>query len=384
MRALRLGVYTDYSYRRHPDGLYTDRAFIVFLAGVARNVERLVLLGQMRPDLPGAHYRVPAEIDFRPLPTYPSLVHAAALPAMARSLRAFWRTLDDVDAVWLLGPHPLAIAYALIALLRHTPVALGVRQDFPVYVRSRHPGRRAVHLAGDLLERAYRLLARRCPTVVVGPELARHYRRAGRLLPISVSLVSRADLTSVEAVLAREPGRRPLTAVSVGRLETEKNPLMLADVAARLGDDWRLVICGEGPLEDELRARIDSLGVADRVDLRGYLPLDGGLMDLYRSADALLHVSWTEGVPQVLLEAFAAGTPVVATAVGGVAEAVGEAALLIPPGDPDAAARALGRLASEPGLSARLAERGLERVRTRTLEAESARVAAFLTGVNSQ
>ena len=125
---------------------------------------------------------------------------------------------------------------------------------------------------------------------------------------------------------------------------------MLADVAARLGDDWRLIVCGEGPLEDELRARIDALGVADRVELRGYLPLDGGLMDLYRSADAFLHVSWTEGVPQVLLEAFAAGTPVVATAVGGVPEAVGEAALLIPPGDPDAAARALGRLASEPGL----------------------------------
>ena len=53
--------------------------------------------------------------------------------------------------------------------------------------------------------------------------------------------------------------------------------------------------------------------MAERVDLRGYLPLDGGLLDLYRGADALLHVSWTEGVPQVLLEAFAAGLPVVAT-----------------------------------------------------------------------
>ena len=44
-------------------------------------------------------------------------------------------------------------------------------------------------------------------------------------------------------------------------------------------------------------------------------------------------MSWTEGLPQVLFEAFAAGTPVVATAVGGVPEAVGDAALLIPPGD---------------------------------------------------
>jgi len=378
--ALRLGVYSDHWYRREADGLYADRAFILFLGGIARNVDRLVLAGQLRPDLPGAHYRVPDEIDFEALPTYPSLTHPSAIPAMARSLLAFWRMLGRVDGVWLLGPHPLCLAFAALALLRRKRVALGVRQDFPVYVRSRHPGRRSVHLAGDLLERAYRLLARRCATVVVGPELARHYRHARRLLPISVSLVREVDVASTDAVLAREPPERPLTALSVGRLETEKNPLMLADVAARLGDDWRLIVCGEGPLEDDLRARIDALGVAGRVELRGYLPLDGGLMDLYRSADALLHVSWTEGVPQVLLEAFAAGTPVVATAVGGVQEAVGEAALLIPAGDPDAAARALGRLASEPDLPARLAERGLERVRSRTLEAESARVAAFLAG----
>lgn len=382
MSTLRLAVYSDHWYRREADGLYADRAFILFLGGVARNVDRLVLAGQLRPDLPGAHYRVPDEIDFEALPTYPSLMHPSAIPAMARSLRAFWRVLGRVDCVWLLGPHPLCIAFAALALLRRRRIALGVRQDFPVYVRSRHPGRRIVHLAGEVLERTYRLLSRRCATVVVGPELARHYRHARRLLPISVSLVREHDLSSTEALMTRKPAGRPLTALSVGRLETEKNPLMLADVAARLGDDWRLVVCGEGPLEHDLLGRIDSLGVTERVELRGYLPLDGGLIDLYRSADAFLHVSWTEGVPQVLLEAFAAGTPVVATAVGGVAETVGEAALLIPPGDPDAAARALGRLASEPGLGARLAERGVERVRARTLEAESARVADFLADEN--
>ena len=105
-------------------------------------------------------------------------------------------------------------------------------------------------------------------------------------------------------------------------------------------------------------------------------------MDLYRSSDAFLHVSWTEGVPQVLLEAFAAGSPVVATAVGGVPDMAGDAALLVPPGDPDAAASALNRLADDPALARELAERGLERVSSRTLEAESARVAAFLAAGN--
>src|SRR5207248_2132734 len=83
----------------------------------------------------------------------------------------------------------------------------------------------------------------------------------------------------------------------------------LADVLARLrvaDPRWRLVVCGEGPLEGALRARLDALGVAEAADLRGYLPLDQGLRDAYRNAHAFLHVSLTEGLPQVLFEAFAA------------------------------------------------------------------------------
>jgi glycosyltransferase involved in cell wall biosynthesis len=119
--------------------------------------------------------------------------------------------------------------------------------------------------------------------------------------------------------------------------------------------------------------------VEDRAELVGYLPLRGGLMDRYRASDALLHVSLTEGLPQVLLEAFAAGLPVVATAVGGVPGAVGDAGLLVPPADAEAAAAALERLARDPALRSRLSGAGLERVRDRTLEAESGRVAAFLS-----
>jgi glycosyltransferase involved in cell wall biosynthesis len=374
---LRLAVYNDHWYQPRDDGLYTDRALVLFLAGVASRIERLVLVGRLDPKLPQAHYRVPDELGFAALPYYPSLVNPRSLPAMARSLHRFWRVLDDVDCVWLLGPHPLCLAFALLARLRGRRVALGVRQDFPVYTRSRHPGRRLVHLAADLLEGAYRLLARRLPTVVVGPELARNYRHARRLLPISVSLVRKADLADPAAAAARA-WNEPPTALTVGRLETEKNPLLLAEVLKRLEPRWRLVVCGEGPLEPQLRDRLRELGVDGRVELNGYLPIDGGLMDLYRASNAFLHVSWTEGVPQVLLEAFAAGLPVVATAVGGVPEATGDAALLIPPGDAGAAADALARLDSDPELRRRLIERGIERARNLTLESESAKVADFL------
>ena len=69
----------------------------------------------------------------------------------------------------------------------------------------------------------------------------------------------------------------------------------------------------------------------------------------------LIQVSFTEGFPQVLVEAFGARLPVVATAVGGVPLVAGDAALLVAPGDADAAARALARVVSDVGLRRRLA-----------------------------
>jgi glycosyltransferase involved in cell wall biosynthesis len=287
---LRVAVYADNWYRPTPDGVYADRSLVLFIAGVAAAAEHTILLGQLDPDLPRAHYRVPDHIDFVGLPSYPSMLTPRAPLAMLRSLGRFWRLLSQVDVVWLLGPHPLCLAFALLAALRGKRVALGVRQDFPTYVRTRHPGKRLVHLLGDLLEGSYRLMARRAPTVVVGPELAHNFRRARRLLPISVSLVRDSDIVDAETAAARAWRGEVLT---VGRLETEKNPLLQADVLARLDGHWRLLICGEGPLEGELRERLRSLGVEDRAELLGYLPIHGGLMDRYRSVNAFLHVSWT-------------------------------------------------------------------------------------------
>jgi glycosyltransferase involved in cell wall biosynthesis len=258
-------------------------------------------------------------------------------------------------------------------------VVLGVRQDLPSYVAARHPGRRLLHLAGSLLERAFRALSRRCATVVVGPALAAGYRRARRLHELTVSLVRESDVVA-EPPSAPDP-EAEWTVLSVGRLEEEKNPLLVAEVLAGLcerGEAWRLVVCGEGPLERELAERATELGVGERAKLRGYLPFER-LRELYLESDCMLHVSWTEGVPQVLLEALAAGLPVVATDVGGVRGAVGEVAELIPPGDADAAVAALLRLRGDPGLRERLIRRGLERARRHTIESETSALAAFLS-----
>jgi glycosyltransferase involved in cell wall biosynthesis len=380
---MRLGIYDDDTYKEDADGVSGERAFVRFVTSLRPHVDSLVVAGRLDPDPGRSHYPLGVDVEFVGLPYYTSLTHPfQVLRSLTGSARCFWRMLDRVDTVWLLGPYVHAIGFALLALLRRRRVVLGVRQDFPRYVRSRHPNALWVHVAADILEIAFRTLTRWLPVAVVGPDLAQRYVRALSLLELTVSLVPAADVVSESDALARSaaPVRRLL---SVGRLDREKNPLLLIEVIAALhasDPEWRLVIVGDGPLRAQIEARVAELALTDVVDLRGYVPIDGELPLLYSSSDAFLHVSWTEGVPQVLFEAFAAGLPVVATDVGGVAQAVAGAALLVPAGDARAASNALECLADDAALRRRLIQKGLGRVREHTLEAETRRLALFLEG----
>ncbi len=377
---MRLAVYTDYKYRRDPDGVYAEKAFTLFLARLAEELDGIVLLGRLDPRPGQWNYRLPPSVSFVPLPWYPTLARPlAAAPAMVKSIRRFWRALDGVDVVWLLGPHLLSLAFLAIAALRRKRVVLGARQDLPRYVASRHPDRRALRVVALILEGAWRALARYHSIIVVGPDLERRYRRARAVLGVYVSLVEERAIEDAAGEYRDYSGE--LTVLAVGRLEREKNPLLLADVLALLRESeprWRLVVCGDGPMREELLERLDRLGVRQYADLRGYVPMDRGLTRFYRECHLFLHVSWTEGMPQVLFEAFAARLPVVATAVGGVPRAVAGCALLVAPGDAAAAADQLLRLARDQSLRARLTEAGVARVRQHTFEAESRRVAEFL------
>ena len=248
----RLGVYTDYNYSLREGRPYAERAFAIFVAELATRLERVAVIGKLNPDGPS---RYPlGEVDFVALPHYPSLSHLGpAIRGMLGSLRPFWRALAELDCVWILGPHPLAFPFALMARLRGRRVILGVRQDSVAYVRSRHPGSRLRIALARAMDRGFRILARRWPTIVVGPALARQYARSRSLLDVSISLIRSSDISDTND----RDYSGDLVALSVGRLESEKNPLGLADVIAalrRLDQRWRLVVCGEGDLRGALEA----------------------------------------------------------------------------------------------------------------------------------
>lgn len=374
----RLLVFEDSVYRRDAERAWTDQSFLWFALHLAERFPSLEVLGRLDPEPGRSHYPLPDGVRLVPLPHYDSLAHPSAVPALLRSAWTAWAALGRADVAWVMGPNPMALLLVLLAPLRGARVVLGVRQDLPTYARHRHPGRRWTHRAADVLEAVWRRLARRHAVVAVGPELRQAYDRSPHAVELGISLVPLAQL---DAPATRGSYDGPLQVVSVGRLEAEKNPLLLADVLALLrahDDRWHLVVCGEGPMRAELQARLDALGLTPFAELRGYVPIDGGLRETYLASHALLHVSWTEGVPQVLFEAWAAGLPVVATDVGGVRAVADGAALLLPAGDAAAAAEALRTVADDPVSRAQLVAAGRARAADNTMEGALGRLAELL------
>jgi glycosyltransferase involved in cell wall biosynthesis len=387
----RLGIYQDGPFRllRSEDGTRVapdpvDAPFLRFAAEVAGRFDACVLFARIVAS-DGADERLllPARVEVAELPDYGSLRRLGAVARAAiGTAAAFWRGLDRVDVVWAFGPHPFQLLLVALARLRGKRVVVGVRQDTPEYFRARLPSTRWKPILVPVLamDRAHRLLARRVPATVVGTANASRYSR-GRVLTMMPSLVGAADVVE-------RPAERDWTGeivlLTVGRIDPEKNPFLLVRALAELErarpGGFRLRWVGVGPLADDVARRAEEAGVGDRFELAGYVPFGPELLDDYRRAHAFVHVSLTEGVPQVLAEAMASGTPVVATDVGGVGAALdwGRAGLLVPPDDADALVAAVLRLADDEELRARLVERGLELARERTLEAEAVRVAAFL------
>lgn len=141
--------------------------------------------------------------------------------------------------------------------------------------------------------------------------------------------------------------------IAVGRLVGVKGfdrlILALKQLADR-GEDLLGFILGTGELQGSLQKQIETLGLQEKVFLPGNQTQER-LADWYRAADLTLLTSWSEGVPNVLLESIACGTPFVATNVGGVAEiADPQWDRLVPAGDVTALAGAIGEQLHRPRL----------------------------------
>ncbi len=175
------------------------------------------------------------------------------------------------------------------------------------------------------------------------------------------------------------PGEgEPFRILFVGYLRHEKGIDVLFRAFLHLLRDVpaELVLVGEREIRDHGMAALLAEGLKKSegrgtVTFKGPIPFGPELFQEYADADVLALPSHNEGTPRVLVEARAFGCPVVASRVGGIPTSVedGVDGLLVPPGDPEALANALRRLAEDRSLRQRLITAGQERARRTTVEA---------------
>jgi len=180
------------------------------------------------------------------------------------------------------------------------------------------------------------------------PPLTRALEREGQHIRQELGISPDAFLVGNVGRLALQKGQRHLIAAM---------PLLLERVPRA-----RAIIAGGGDLEDYLRDLASEMGVADQVHVLGPRKDVPALM---HAIDLFVVPSVSEGFGLVLLEAMAAGRPIVASRVATIPEVVadGETGLLVPAGDPLALASALAELAEQPSTAARMGEAGRERLR---------------------
>ncbi|OKI49148.1 glycosyltransferase family 4 protein [Micromonospora sp. CB01531] len=299
----------------------------------------------------------------------PVEIPASPTPADARAVAALRRALSgaEVDVV-----HAHGLRAGLVAVLARPAAPLVVTWHNAVL---------AGGLRGRLSRLAERIVARSVRVALgASDDLVARAAALGaadaRLAPVAAPTLPpprrRRAAVRAEFGVAAD---RPLI-LSVGRLHPQKRYDILVDAAAR----WRtrnpapvVVIAGSGPAYLQLAARISTARAP--VTLLGHRT---DVADLLAGADLAVVTSDWEARQLFAQEALRAGVPLVATAVGGLPELVGDGAVLIPPGDVDAVDTAVRALLDDEAGRADLARRGAARAATWPTEADTVATLAAL------
>ena len=181
----------------------------------------------------------------------------------------------------------------------------------------------------------------------------------------------------VPSELAEQTRLPPFRIGYVGRLVEEKGLLELFEALLQLEGEWVLQLVGAGPMRatlerlgasGSLQSRVQFIGAVPHIKVTEYLR-DMNVLVL----PSLTTPTWKEQFGHVLIEAMAAGVPVLGSNSGAIPEVIGAAGLIVPENDPEALRAALQRLMSDAGLRGELRRKGLERVRVEFTHAQIAR-----------
>ncbi|HKB11959.1 MAG TPA: glycosyltransferase [Vicinamibacterales bacterium] len=381
---MKLGIVYHMPFWRAADGTLREMegSFARYVDSLAPYFDEIVLSVPVldRADEDGTAIRA-VNVALAPLPRFDGpLQFYPRLPLM---LPRIWKFVRGVDLLHCRVPTPAAAFAAAAAGLLKRPTFLLVVGDLEA-LRDTVPYRGVKKALWDLYtafeEANLRRMADGSLTFANGAALARkHSTPSRRAVETQTTTIAAADIAAREDACA---GGR-LRILTVSRIDPRKGLRVLPEVIAELraqGLDASLDIVGPtvgAPGEAErqaIEARAAALGIGERLCCAGSMPLER-LLPMYRDYDLfVLPTLPGEGIPRVLLEAMAAGVPIVTTRVAGIPSLIvdGRNGVLVDEPTPQAIAGALARLVANPALRRAVVAGGYDSARAHTLDAQAA------------
>lgn len=281
----------------------------------------------------------------------------SALPRLRKMLNN-----EDVEVVHYFFGLPTGILSLYSYSLRNLPYIISLRgSDVPLYDRDSRKLRILHALTRPLSHKIWRDASRVFAVSKGLGDLAR-----ASFPDIQVGVIHNGiDVRDQEVPRCAGPGEKKIRLICVSRLIPRKGIHNLLDTLAGLSDlDVHLTLIGAGPSEPALKALAESLGISHLVSFAGYCTPEE-IDAHYSQSDIFVLPTHSDAFANVILEAMSAGLPVVASDVGGVAEAVvdGETGILVRPRRTDDLAQAIRELAEDAELRMRLGAAGTKRAR---------------------
>lgn len=387
---MTLGILYHMPFWQTADGTLweAEGSLARYVDSLAPYFDRVILSVPVFDTPPPQGSRVRASnVVLAPLPYFPG--PRQFYPMLPRIYPRLREWVGRCDVIHLRVPSPAAILAFRLARAAGKPTFLLVVGDYAALLP--HLGYRGIkkRLFGAYVafeERALRYMTLRALTFANGSALKeKHEQHGARVIETKTTTLSAADIAQRPDTCAGTPIRL----LTVSRIDPRKGLRALPALVAALSGAGihaaadivgsPIGLLGESEAE-AIAAAAAQAGVADRVRLTGAIALDR-LMPMYRDYDVfVLPTRPGEGIPRVLLEAMAAGLPIVTTRVSGIASLIRheDNGLLVDEASPAQLFAAVRRLIEAPELRRRLIEAGYATARAHTLERQAAEMMAVV------
>jgi glycosyltransferase involved in cell wall biosynthesis len=323
----KIGYYSEGKFRVGGRGIvYSSDIFLVFIQKLL-NSSVIKTIGRV------------SKIDFNP--KYPlneknsiiKLTHYKSIKSLIlifpfyiiRNRRKINHFIEDIDHLLISASGLISIVLIRKMIKQNKQLYIFIRSDTRRLISTKHNGNVISKVFANII--AYRIekYIQNYPRLVVftfGKELFDRYIKLSKnVYSIADSRFCKRDILKENSLV--EKNYKKIEIIYVGRLVTGKGLEFLLNTLSTLeSSKYSLNIVGDGPIKSKLMKLVEKLDLNQTVKFKGFIPFGEDLLNEYRESHVLILPSFSEGLPQVVIEAMACGTIVIATKVGGLPDLI--------------------------------------------------------------